>query len=146
MGKCIDCAYSDRPTYEYPCDVCRDTKNGRSMYCPEEDDHIANDERKTDYITREAAIALLKKWADGYSYIETPTEDAIHEFNAVPAADVRPVVLCRDCIHFTAYSAINEDGTGMCGLCGKRPIGFIVDEYDFCSSGERRSAKMGGKE
>lgn len=44
-----------------------------------------------DYISREAAIALLKKWADGYSYIETPTEDAINEFNAIPAADVQPV-------------------------------------------------------
>lgn len=45
MGKCIECAYSDRPIYEYPCDVCRATKNGRSMYCPEEADHIANDVR-----------------------------------------------------------------------------------------------------
>jgi len=45
----------------------------------------------SDYISREAAIALLKKWAGGYCYIETPTEDAINEFNAIPAADVRPV-------------------------------------------------------
>ena len=50
-----------------------------------------------DYISREAAVALLKKWADGYSYIETPTEDAINEFNAIPAADVRPVRPCDGC-------------------------------------------------
>ena len=52
---------------------------------------------ENDYISREAAIALLKKWADGYSYIETPTEDAINEFNAIPAADVRLVRPCDGC-------------------------------------------------
>lgn len=45
MGECRDCAYSGRPIYKWPCDVCRATKNGRSMYCPEEADHIAADVR-----------------------------------------------------------------------------------------------------
>lgn len=37
-----------------------------------------------EYIRKEDVIALLNKWADGYSYIEIPTEDAIKaimEFN-----------------------------------------------------------------
>ena len=71
--------------------------------------------------------------------------DVLDDVEAFPDADVRPVVLCRDCVHFTAYSVINEDGTGMCGLCGKRPIGFIVDENDFCSSGERREEGRRGR-
>lgn len=36
MGECRDCAYSDRPTYKWPCCSCRDTNDGRSMYCPED--------------------------------------------------------------------------------------------------------------
>ena len=36
MGECRDCAYSDRPTYKWPCCSCRDTNNGRSMYCQED--------------------------------------------------------------------------------------------------------------
>lgn len=31
----------------------------------------------TDYISKEDIIRLLKKWSDGYSYIEIPTDDAI---------------------------------------------------------------------
>ena len=85
---------------------------------------------KDDYISRADAIALLEKWADGYSYIETPTEDAIYEFNAIPTADVRPVVLCRDCKH---YNPSNRDWK--CEFC----MGLIdPDEEDFCSFGERR--------
>lgn len=41
MGECRDCAYSDRPTCKWPCCSCRDTNNGRSMYCPEDDEQCA---------------------------------------------------------------------------------------------------------
>ena len=83
---------------------------------------------ETDYISRKAAIALLKKWADGYSYIETPTEDAINKFNAIPAADVRPVVLCRDC------TLSRENGF----FCTSAFHGGMTFPDDFCSCGERR--------
>lgn len=49
----------------------------------------------TDYIEREAALNNLAK-----SYFAEVLDDLIHAedaVNAVPAADVRPVVLCRDC-------------------------------------------------
>lgn len=36
-----------------------------------------NERFKTDYISKEDIIRLLKKWSDGYSYIEIPTDDAI---------------------------------------------------------------------
>ena len=32
---------------------------------------------RTEWVLKEDVIHLLKKWADGYSYIELPTEDAI---------------------------------------------------------------------
>lgn len=37
-------------------------------------------------IYRQAAIELLLKWADGYSYIETPTETAVEAFRELPSA------------------------------------------------------------
>ena len=74
---------------------------------------------ETDYISREAAIALLKKWADGYSYIETPTEDAINEFNAIPAADVRPVK--------RGEWEQQENETWVCSKCKS----WIPDEQHF---------------
>ena len=49
MGECKGCAYIGRPIYKWPCSVCRATKNGRSMYCPEKADHIANDVRSVVY-------------------------------------------------------------------------------------------------
>ena len=39
-----------------------------------------------DTISRQAAINLLKKWSDGYAYIETETELAIKEFQELPSA------------------------------------------------------------
>ena len=46
---------------------------------------------RKDYIDREKVVELLNKWADGYSYIEVPTKDAIACVRAIPAADVVPV-------------------------------------------------------
>lgn len=94
----------------------------------------------SDYISREAALeyATRNYYPSIDHYCRAEKVATRKDLESIPAADVRPVVLCRDCVHFTSYSVINEDGTGTCGLCGKRPIGFIVDEYDFCSSGVRR--------
>lgn len=44
----------------------------------------------------------------------------------IPAADVRPVVLCRDCKHYQAD----------CGWCGYFDIGMNVN--DFCSRWKKR--------
>ena len=50
----------------------------------------------------------------------------------IPAADVRPVVLCRDCKH---YNPSNRDWK-----C-ERSMGLVdPDEEDFCSLGERRES------
>ena len=46
--------------------------------------------------------------------------------NRLPAADVRPVVLCRDCEHYQAD----------CGWCGLLDIGMNIN--GFCSRGVKR--------
>lgn len=98
MGECRDCAYSDRPIYKWPCDVCRATKNGRSMYCPEESDYIANDEGKTDYISRwgaqdamtgENLIRNLDSVENGEA--KRYARAAIRVLEQLEPADVRPV-------------------------------------------------------
>lgn len=40
-----------------------------------------------DPIDRQAAIDLLKKWSDGYDYIEIETKSAIKEFQSLPPAE-----------------------------------------------------------
>ena len=44
--------------------------------------------------------------------------------NAIPAADVVPVVRCKDCIH--------------CGFCGDATNLQVMGFYGFCSRGERK--------
>lgn len=55
----------------------------------------------SEYISREAAQKIICGWC---GVCQNPTEyDLMHcddicpQFAAIPAADVRPVVLCRDC-------------------------------------------------
>lgn len=42
----------------------------------------------SDYIERDAVKQMINRWADGYSYIEVPTEWAEDEVRKIPAADV----------------------------------------------------------
>ena len=52
------------------------------------------------------------------------------------AADVAPVVRCKDCKHR------RDDEDYVCGhYCVKRPSngGYFCEDNDFCSYGERRS-------
>lgn len=46
-----------------------------------------------DVISRQEAIDLLKKWSDGYSYIEVETNSAIKAFEEMPPAqpEYKPV-------------------------------------------------------
>ena len=62
-----------------------------------------------DLIDRQAAINLLKKWSDGYTYIETETELAIKEFQHLPSAEKRGRCLnkaryfyCSECCYAVA--------------------------------------------
>lgn len=80
-----------------------------------------------EYISRESAKeAVVKAVGKGYS-----------PFNAIvmlPAADVRPVVLCRDCKHWE-LSKIEPSFHVCTYLCG---VSFVRNAEDFCSRGEKR--------
>lgn len=43
-----------------------------------------------DYISRRAMLNLAEETADGYCYIETPTQDFLEKIKAIPPADVWP--------------------------------------------------------
>ena len=76
-----------------------------------------------DYIEREAAIDAT---------YALHFKDLIQEaLRSIPAADVRPVVLCRDCKY--SYDSVG----GWCcshGIC----VDCIVREDFFCADGEKR--------
>ena len=78
-----------------------------------------------EYIDREAALRdwpLCDEPADAYQYIRS-----------YPAADVRPVVLCKDCIHARRYTNKIK-----CGYWSEQTASEIVCEDDFCSYSEKR--------
>ena len=108
-----------------------------------------------DYISREAARP--DAFCDGVSCQECPflknsvtggcrVDDFI---KAIPAADVRPVVLCRDCIH-RPYSTEPGETSGFAVEAPDRECkcpcfnpddgwySWIPDDYFFCGNGERR--------
>lgn len=58
---------------------------------------------------------------------------AIDIIQSVPAADVRPVVLCRDCKYW--FNAPVADGFNSCELDA-----LIRHENFFCAAGEKREA------
>ena len=95
-----------------------------------------------EYIEREALLKFIENGlnnpdsakAFGYDAVEIMTE-----VQYAPAADVVPVVRCKDCEHFA--EAKGKDSGKPCGYgqC-KLPTGVrgIVFADDFCSFGERR--------
>ena len=86
-----------------------------------------------DYISREAAIELLTTALDD----DWEPEYAQDRLSEIPTADVRPVVLCRDCKHFDPYPGDCTDG-GIEGVCKRHnSIGVLVMDEDFCSDAER---------
>ena len=75
----------------------------------------------SDYINREVAInAVFEAIADGRAVFPT--------LNNIPAADVRPVVYCKDCKH--AERVGMADG---CVWCNENLLARLDD--DFCSRG-----------
>lgn len=107
-----------------------------------------------DYISREAAIRTIDEIIsspyakDSTELFSCGVQDALKlvrdilcgrvpESWKIPAADVRPVVLCRDCKHFNPYPGDCTDG-GIEGVCKRHnSIGVLVMDEDFCSDAER---------
>lgn len=83
-----------------------------------------------EYIGRETAKKELLGWAllvrnPGYM----KRDDAMYLLDHIPAADVAPVVHCKDCAHRTEM--------GNCGHPRHHGILPSAYPYDFCSYGAR---------
>lgn len=86
-----------------------------------------------DYISREAALEITTRTCGDYAA-------AFAEIRKLPAADVVPVVRCKDCKYSTLPSELTQrygkPGTLTChnkySPCNRRN----VSENDFCSYGE----------
>lgn len=121
-----------------------------------------------EYIEREAALALLKDdrevCADSKEELKYIRED----IRSIPAADVRPVVRCKDCVYWQKPQVWQNDGTfrdyepgeyekgsifggvslevgvnygSFCALYNKNhenEIPQFMGENDFCSKGYKR--------
>lgn len=80
-----------------------------------------------EYISREAALEAAKK-----SHLYFDLKPII---NSIPAADVRPVVLCRNCVHYEmgVCLKIYDDGAANKDAWQERK------PDDYCSYGEDRN-------
>lgn len=85
-----------------------------------------------EYISRrDARIAILEKQAGGGLDQKITVGSAEAVINAVPAADVAPVVRCKDCKY--GYYASKPNGAM---VCLRTNDGFWRKEADFCRYGE----------
>ena len=91
-----------------------------------------------EYIRRDDAIEEINKWLDsvgtalvgkGMSYYG----ELIGCIEDTPAADVAPVVRCKDC----KYGDYDSKPDGAM-VCLRTEDGFWRKETDFCSYGERK--------
>ena len=89
-----------------------------------------------EYIEREALREILDGWRDAHADVDDVhgcglLEDVICEVDAQTAADVAPVVRCKDCKHLVAVN-VNGKGIPTC-----RVSGMEVAPDEFCSRGEK---------
>ena len=88
-----------------------------------------------EYLKREAVIDLITR------RYENP-EICTQEINSIPAADVAPVVRCKDCAHSTFPSELTQrygkPGTLTCHNMHAPSNRRNVGSNDFCNYGERR--------
>lgn len=96
-----------------------------------------------EYIEREAALSLVQPDApeDEKAAVTIATAKKLVRNIAqrTPAADVAPVVRCRDCKYYrvSAMLAPNKFCFRLKHPVEDRPIGYNFAPDDFCSHGER---------
>ena len=89
-----------------------------------------------EYIEREVAIKAVEK-AD-YTAIADDADSCKANYlreiiESVPAADVVPVVRCKDCKYAYINSFSAASGVALCSSSAK-----VMQQDDFCSYGERK--------
>lgn len=96
-----------------------------------------------EYIEREAALSLVQPDApeDEKAAVTIATAKKLvrNIVQRTPAADVAPVVRCRDCKYYrvSAMLAPNKFCFRLKHPVEDRPIGYNFAPDDFCSHGER---------
>lgn len=80
--------------------------------------------KKQDYISREAALSAQNKSMN--------LSECRKRLERIPAADVRPVVRCKDCKHWKSY---DNTGHHLCTYVAGAQ--FIRKSDDFCSRGAK---------
>lgn len=91
-----------------------------------------------EYIKREALITKFKKMELGeHGLVERLFADGVYAvIAAFPAADVAPVVRCKDCVHWDDDPDTYGTDCGPKGKCMKSFETMCAD--DFCSYGEKK--------
>ena len=79
-----------------------------------------------EYIERDAALEIVKRTSGDYA-------TAFAEIRKIPAADVAPVVRCKDCKYAYINSFSAASGVLFCSSSMKE-----MQQDDFCSYGERK--------
>ena len=94
-----------------------------------------------EYIEREAALLEIEEWADTFCECDYVWPHVIKSIRKLPASDVRPVVLCRDCKHNMANIPDIQDGINInenWNACQLTELYDSVKPDDFCSHGAKR--------
>ena len=86
----------------------------------------------TEYIDLDTPLEVYVE-RGGFCTQRLTTLRELLDINKIPykAADVRPVVLCRDCKRYGGRPWENNES----GICARTDVG--VGEFDFCSYGEK---------
>lgn len=90
----------------------------------------------TEYITKKAAINAVENAP--IELFQSEWNEIGEMINAVPAADVAPVVRCKDCKHFNHERMECENEAVSTDHEGGAQYSLNFDPDDFCSYGERR--------
>lgn len=92
-----------------------------------------------EYIAKEALFAKFDRMGLGeHSFVEKVFSDGVRTIIAeMPAADVVPVVRCREC-EYAKNAKVNKKGFLICPASHME----IVDD-DYCSYGERETNGQG---
>lgn len=105
----------------------------------------------SDYISREAAIDYIREQSEEMSkaFEELGGESGIYadayndlaeDFHRIPAADVAPVVHCKDCVYSRPAGKNCEDMVVCTALSGDY---LYMMKSDFCSYGTFKEATIG---
>lgn len=94
-----------------------------------------------EYYEREELYKILENWRDAHADVDDAygcglLEDVMCEVNAQPAADVVPVVRCRDCKRSAWRQSPFGVRTFTCEL-----LCADIKPDDFCSYGERKDGE-----